>query len=179
MRDEVGDALGEMVVEQGLAEGPRQAIDKIRYSHADMIDFIISSPGISQNALAARYGYSVGWVSQVMASDAWQSAMAARRSEICDPVLVASVEERCRGITLLSVERLKQKLEAPQVSDNVVLRAVELGAKAMGVGGNAAPAAPAGQDHLAQLANRLIELQSKVRSNQGVIDVEVVQTVGG
>ena len=137
-------------------------VAKIRYSHKDMIDFIIANPGITQNDIAARYGYSVGWVSNVMASDAWQSAMAARRSEICDPVLVATVEERFKGITLLSLERLKQKLEAPQVSDNVVLRAVELGAKALAVGGNAAPQVPQG-DHLAQLANRLIELQSRVR----------------
>jgi len=72
------------------------------------------------------------------------------------------VEERFKGITLLSLERLKQKLEAPQVSDNVVLRAVELGAKALAVGGNAAPVIPQG-DHLAQLANRLIDLQSRVR----------------
>lgn len=147
-------------------------VAKINYSHADMIDFIIANPGITQNHLAARYGYSIGWVSNVMASDAWQSAMAARRSEICDPVLVASVEERFKGITLLSLERLKQKLEAPQVSDQVVLKAVELGAKAIGVGGNAPAVAPAG-DHLAQLANRLIELQSKVRvaTNVEVIDV--------
>ena len=144
-------------------------LQKINYSHADMIDYIISKPGCTQNDLAARYGYSVGWVSNVMASDAWQSAMAARRSEICDPVLVASVEERFKGITLLSLERLKQKLEAPAVSDNVVLRAVELGAKAMGVGGNAAPAAPQG-DHLAALANRLIELQSRVRQAH-IIDI--------
>lgn len=137
-------------------------VAKIRYSHTDMIDFIIANPGITQNDIAARYGYSVGWVSTVMASDAWQSAMAARRSEICDPVLVATVEERFKGITLLSLERLKQKLEAPQVSDNVVLRAVELGAKALAVGGNAAPVIPQG-DHLAQLANRLIDLQSRVR----------------
>ena len=148
------------------------AVAKIRYSHTDMIDFIIANPGITQNDIAARYGYSVGWVSNVMASDAWQSAMAARRSEICDPVLVATVEERFKGITLLSLERLKQKLEAPQVSDNVVLRAVELGAKALAVGGNAAPQVPQG-DHLAQLANRLIELQSRVRlaHNPEVINV--------
>ena len=144
-------------------------VAKMNYSHADMIDFIIANPRITQNDLAARYGYSVGWVSNVMASDAWQSALAARRAEICDPVLVASVEERFKGITLLSLERLKQKLEAPQVSDNVVLRAVELGAKALGVGGNAPTAQAPQGDHLAALANRLIELQSRVRS--GVIDV--------
>jgi len=147
-------------------------VAKINYSHTDMIDYIIANPGITQNHLAARYGYSVGWVSNVMASDAWQSAMAARRSEICDPVLVATIEERFKGITLLSLERLKQKLEAPQVSDNVVLKAVELGAKAVGVGGNA-PVPQHQGDHLAMLANRLIELQSKVRvaTNMEVIDV--------
>ena len=137
-------------------------VAKVSYSHTDMIDYIIANPGTTQNALAARYGYTPGWVSNVMASDAWQSAMAARRSEICDPVLVATIEERFKGITMMSLERLKQKLEAPQVSDNVVLRAVELGAKAMGVGGNAPPPPPQG-DHLAILAARLIELQSKVR----------------
>jgi len=151
-------------------------VAKVGYSHKDMIDFIIANPGTTQNALAARYGYSVGWVSNVMASDAWQSAMAARRSEICDPVLVATVEERFRGITLMSLERLKQKLEAPQVSDNVVLRAVELGAKAMGVGGNAPVTQPPG-DHLAALANRLIELQSRVRATHQLetIDVQATQ----
>lgn len=152
-------------------------LDKVGYSHADMIDFIIANPRITQNDLAARYGYSVGWVSNVMASDAWQSALAARRAEICDPVLVATVEERFKGITLLSLERLKQKLEAPQVSDNVVLRAVELGAKALGVGGNA-PSVQAPQgDHLAALANRLIDLQSRVRASAAADVVDVSSTM--
>lgn len=137
-------------------------LDKISYSHQDMIDFIIANPGISQNALAARYGYSPGWISNVMASDAWQSAMAARREEMVDPTLRMTIEERFRGITLRSLDRLMEKLDAPVVSDNVVLKAVELGAKAMGIGGNAPPPALP-TDHLAQLANRLVALQSNVR----------------
>jgi len=144
---------------------------KVAYSHRDMIDFIIANPGISQGALAARYGYSQSWICNIMASDAWQSAMAARREEIIDPALRLTVDERFRGLTVRSLERLMEKLDAPQVSDQVVLRAVELGAKAMGVGGNAPPVAPP-QDHLARLAERLIELQSNVR--KGVtIDGEV------
>jgi hypothetical protein len=139
------------------------AIAKVRYTHTDMIDFIISNPGVSQNEVARRYGYTPAWVSQVMSSDAWQSAMAARRGELIDPTLVATIDERFRALTNVSLDRLMQKLEAPQVSDQVVLRAVELGAKAMGVGGNAAPPAPP-QDHLAQLANRLIALQAGVRA---------------
>ena len=145
-----------------------QAVAKLRYSHTDMIDFIISNPGISQGALAARYGYTQSWICNVMASDAWQSAMAARREEIVDPQLKLTVDERFRGVTIRSLERLMEKLDAPAVSDQVVLRAVELGAKAMGIGGNALPTTAPPADHLAQLANRLIDLQSRVRDNQGV-----------
>lgn len=155
------EMLGEMA-------GAKDVVAKMRYSHDDMIDFIIANPGVSQNSVAARYGYSVGWVSRVMSSDAWQSKMASRRGELVDPVLVATIDERFKALTNRSLDRLMEKLEAPQVSDQVVLRAVELGAKAIGVGGNAAPAALP-QDHLAALATRLIELQSRVRENfQGV-----------
>jgi hypothetical protein len=114
-------------------------LDKVRYTHQDMIDFIIQNPWVSQNELAMRYGYSPGWVSNIMASDAWQSALASRREEVIDPDLKATIEERFRGMTILSLQKLQQKLEAPQVSDQVVLRAVELGAKACGIGGNRAP----------------------------------------
>lgn len=145
-----------------MLEAPKPAITKVRYTHTDMIDFIISNPGVSQNELAARYGYSVGWTSRVMSSDAFQSALAARRGELVDPTLVATIEERFRNLTNRSLDRLLEKLDAPQVSDTVVLRAVELGAKALGVGGNAPPPAPA-QDNLAILANRLIALQANIR----------------
>lgn len=142
-------------------------LDKVRYTHTDMIDFLIANPRASQNELALRYGYTVGWISNVMASDAWKAAMAARRAELVDPVLLATITERFEGITRLSLDRLQQKLEAPQVSDQVVLKAVELGAKALGVGGNAPPPPPPATDHLAQLAQRLIALQASVR--QGVL----------
>ncbi len=154
-------------------------IAKLRYSHQDMIDYIIANPQVSQGALAARYGYSQSWISNVMASDAWKSQFAARRAEVVDPVLGLSMNERFEAMATRSLERLMEKLDQPQVSDNVVLKAVELGAKAMGIGGNAPPAAPSG-DHLAVLASRLLELQSKVRAlPQGATyeSVEIVTEV--
>jgi len=153
---------------------------KLRYSHTDMIDFIIANPQVSQGDLAARYGYSQSWISNVMASDAWKSQFASRRAEVVDPVLGLSMNERFEAMASRSLERLMERLDAPAVSDNVILKAVELGAKAMGVGGNAPPAAPPG-DHLAVLAARLIELQSKVRTiPQGAVyeNVEVVPQAG-
>ena len=136
-------------------------VAKLSYSHQDMIDTIIAQPGISQGELAARYGFTQGWICNVMASDAWKSAMAARREEILDPQLRLTVDERFRALTTRSLERLMEKLDAPQ-----------LGAKAMGVGGNAAPPAPT-SDHLAHLAERLLALQAQVRERL-VTDVKGV-----
>ena len=147
---------------RGEAAPTMGAIAKLRYSHEDMIDFILTHPGVSQNDLAARYGYSPSWISNVMASDAWKSRFAARREELVDPTLAMTLNERFTAMTEKSLERLMEKLSAPQVSDNTVLKAVELGARASGIGGNAPPPPPAG-DHLAQLASRLIELQTTVR----------------
>ncbi len=170
--EEVLEALG-----GGSVKAPTMGnTEKMNYSHVDMIDFLIANPRATQNQLAARYGYSVGWVSNVMASDAWKSLMASRRSELVDPVLQATITERFEGLTRLSLDRLQQKLEAPMVSDQVVLKAVELGAKALGIGGNAPPPPPPAADHLAVLAQRLLVLQSNVRQQGAIPYVEVLET---
>ena len=169
--------LSEMDQSPPAPPGRENAIAKVNYSHVDMIDFIIAHPQVSQGKLAARYGYTQAWICQVMQSDAWRSLAAKRREELVDPTLLLTINERFAALTSLSLDRLMQKLEAPQVSDNVVLKAVELGAKALGVGGNAAPSAPAA-DHLAQLAERLVALQSNVRKGITYEDAEVVPQAG-
>lgn len=166
-------------IEELLTHAPTMgALAKVRYSHLDMIDYILANPGAGLRDIGARYGYTIGWISNVMASDAWKAAMAARRTEMVDPVLAATITQRFEGVTRLSLQRLQEKLEAPQVSDMVVLKAVELGAKAMGIGGNAAAVpVPPPADHLVQLATRLIALQAQVRRGllpqvEEIIDVE-------
>lgn len=135
---------------------------KLRYSHIDMIDFIIAHPEVTQNDLAARYGYSASWVSNIMASDAWQAQFAKRRGELVDPGLAHTVDERMRALVLRSQERLMEKLNQAVVSDNTILKALELGAKSIGMGQEKTPPA-APNDALERLANRLIDLQSSVR----------------
>lgn len=161
------DDRAEMEMEERAGAPTMGRLAKVSYSHLDMIDFMLANPGCTLAQMAARYGYSVGWICNIQASDAFKAAFAARREAIVDPVLHQSINEHFEGITRLSLQRLQEKLEQPAVSDNVVLRAVELGARAMGVGGNAPPPAPT-QDHLARLASRLIELQANVRTNLGV-----------
>lgn len=159
--------------EPSIQELTGQAIQKIRYSHQDMVDFIIANPGVSQDTIAAHYGYTPAWVSRVIASDAFQELFQARRHEIADPILNASLEERFRGLTIRSVEVLMKKLDQPAIEANVAIRCAELGAKTLGLGGHAAPNLPPVENHLAELANNLIRLQRQ--TSERTIDAEVIQ----
>lgn len=140
------------------------SLQKIRYTHKAMIDLIIEHPELSQNQIAAQFGYTASWLSNIMASDAFQEALAARREEVVDPILRATLTERTRALYLQSLAVLQAKLDKPEVSDKVALAAAELGAKSLGLGGHAAqtPAMPAGQ-RLQILAENLIFLQGKVK----------------
>lgn len=113
-----------------------QTVAKVRYTHDSMIDQIIKNPWISQNELAGIYGYSASWVSIVIASDAFQERLAARKDELIDPAIRATVEERFRGIVLQSLAVLQKKLEGPasQVDGNLALKVLDTGARALGFG---------------------------------------------
>lgn len=108
-------------------------IQKTAYSHEAMIDMIIANPRITQNQLATEFGYSVPWVSRVMGSDAFQAALARRRDEITDPFLIATMEEKFRGLVDQSLNVLAEKLAATQSAD-LALKTLDVGVKALGFG---------------------------------------------
>lgn len=119
--------------EKGVEE-KKQAIQKIRYSHDAMIDMIVANPWVSQGELASAFGYTEGWVSQIIASDAFQARLAQRKNELIDPTLRATIEERFRGLVVRSLEVLMRKLDKKDISDETALRAAEIAAKALGYG---------------------------------------------
>jgi len=148
------------------SKGGSPQVAKVSYTHDAMIDMLVANPWISQNELAKKFGYTVPWISIVINSDAFKARLAARRLELVDPTIAASMDERFRAVVQQSLEVLSEKLAQPasQVPDNLALRAAELGAKALGLGGNAPPKAqPLSADHLQLLAGRLIQLQNQVR----------------
>jgi hypothetical protein len=118
----------------------KQAIQKVRYSHDAMIDMIVGNPWISQGELARNFGYTEGWVSQVIASDAFQARLAQRKNDLIDPHLRATIDERFKGLVVRSIEILMRKLDAPtgQVSDELALKALEVASKAAGYGAKSA-----------------------------------------
>ena len=144
---------------------------KLNYTHKAAIDLIISQPGISQRAIAAAFGYTEAWFSNIMASDAFKVQLEARREEIVDPIIKASVKENIEALARQSLVVLLRKLDQPQVSDTLALKALELGAKAMGLGGNAPPVAvQVNPRRLEELGERLLNLLPKPQGP--IYDVE-------
>jgi len=149
---------------------PAIPIAKLNYTHQALVDLIIAQPGLTQRQYAAHFGYTEAWISTIIASDAFQVQLAARRDEIVDPILRASAEERYRGLALQSLAVLQRKLESPQVSDHLAIRAAELGARVSGFGERLTLSAPPGE-RLEVLAERLNLLLTHKRE---VLDVEDV-----
>lgn len=108
-------------------------LQKLRYSHEAMADLLLAQPMISQGQVAAYFGYSQGWVSQVINSDAFQAYLSTRKAEIVDPVLTASVEERMKSLAMRSLDVLHEKLALEPKADTA-LKSLEITTRALGYG---------------------------------------------
>lgn len=120
--------------EDRFVREPGRPFKEIKWTHELAIDLLLQNPEWTQRELAKYFGYSETWISLVVSSDAFQAKLAERRDEILNPEVKASIEERFRALANHSLNRLHAKLENPNVSDNLVLRSVELAAKALGLG---------------------------------------------
>lgn len=162
--------------------GVARGITKVSYTHAAMVDEIVANPCISQLQLAAHFGYSVGWISQVISSDAFQAQLAARTGQLVDPVLQSTIETRFKGLVARSLEILAEKLSGPTstIPDNLALRALELSSRALGYG--ARPEAKIEvnvTNHLDQLGENLVGLLKKKKMEvlaEEAVDGQVVQS---
>ena len=173
-REAAGARRGDGELEDLAAKGG--AIAKVRYTHDAVIDYIIQSPSVSQNELAALFGYTPGWVSQVMGSDAFRARLEQRKEELVDPQIRLTLNEKFNALVSRSLDVLQEKLMGNSVDPEIALRAAALGAKALGLGnaqGVTVNVGPSG-DRLEHLANRLTGLLGQHRASMAagqVIDV--------
>ena len=117
---------------QGTASAAN-AIQRVSYSHDAMIDLIISAPGAKQGDIAKHFGYTEAWVSRIMNSDAFQARLAERKTELVDPVLVASIEEKLRALASKSLDVVIDRLTLSPTLEGG-LKALEVTTKALGYG---------------------------------------------
>jgi hypothetical protein len=168
--------LSEVAALPARDSSPAVLLKGLHYTHEAMIDLIIANPGIHQNTLARTFGYTASWISTVMATDSFQSALAARREQVVDPLLRATLEEQARGLYLRSMEIIREKLnaDAENVSDNLAMAVYKESGKLLGYG--ARPPTPieheSVNEQLVKHADNLVNLLRHKRREAETIDVE-------
>jgi len=117
------------------AQSTGNVIEKVSYSHKAMIDLMVANPMISQGELARAFGYTQPWISRILRSDSFREMLAQRTTELMDPLVLQSIEQRFEALVTQSLDILEQKL-SPQASPtaDLALKAAELGSRALGYG---------------------------------------------
>jgi hypothetical protein len=144
----------------------------LHYSHETMVQLMIDHPDYTHAELSAHFGKPANWLYSVLASEGFQMVLAPRKHEVLDPFLTASMEERFRMLAMQSVNLLAEKMETGEVSDFLVLKAAEIGVKALGMGMRPVevPALPAPATSTQSVADRLLaamEERDKRRTYEG------------
>jgi len=114
-------------------ESAAGAITRVRYTHDAMIDLIIARPAITQNQIAAHFGYTAAWVSRIFNSDAFQARLAQRKGDLIDPTITATFDEKLAALADQSLQIVAEKLAASQNIDHA-FQALELTTKSLGYG---------------------------------------------
>jgi hypothetical protein len=181
MSDSAGDRiLDEMIGEKPLSPSPPTEsgtkVARLRYRHEALIDLMIAKPHLTQNEWAAEMGYTPSWISTIIASDAFQAALASRREEIVDPLLRLTLKEQFQGVLNRSLEIIRQKLDGTpeNIEGQFALRTMEISSRALGYGAKA-PDPPKQGDlhiHLESLGENLVSVLRKKKVE--VLEGEIV-----
>lgn len=115
----------------------KPVIKKLNYTHDAVIDHILANPGCKQGDLALKFGYTQGWLSRVMSSDAFKERFAARREDMVDPVVMQKVETGLEALVGQSTQIIMDKLDATKDA-GLAIKALDVATRAMGYGAKAA-----------------------------------------
>jgi hypothetical protein len=104
-------------------------------AHKVIIDQLLLNPSITNKALGAATGYSPGWVSRILQSDAFQAKLAEQKNQVSHLVL-HTLEARMKGMAAMAMEVLERKLETTESTD-LALEVLASTTKALGMGAKA------------------------------------------
>jgi len=108
-------------------------LQKVHYTHDAMIDLLIARPDLSQGEVAAIFQYTQSWLSIIINSDAFKERLAARKAELVDPRIMATVDDRLNALASKSAEVLLDRLNT--IPDTVTaLKALDISSRALGYG---------------------------------------------
>lgn len=153
--------------QKGYSQNPNiTRLKRVHYSHEAMIDVMIAEPDITQGEIATRFGKTQSWISIVIGSDAFQAALAKRRDDLLDPFLIATIEERFRGLANQSLQVLAEKLETTKNAD-LALKALDISSKALGFGARAGGQTNVQNNFVVQLPDKMVNSDQWAAKHSG------------
>lgn len=111
-----------------------KALLKVKFQHEAIIDVILRRPRIEQKELAEMFGYTRGWMSRLVNSDAFQARIAERRQQLTDPGIARRLNARVQSVTVQALDVVSRKLDATD-SAEFALEALGIASKARDAGG--------------------------------------------
>lgn len=123
-------------------------IQRVRYTHEAIAEFLVTNPTVSQGEIAKVFGYSESWLSQVINSDAFQ-AYYRKLAEERGAIATHTVAAKIAGFASLALDKAMEKLETGS-SERFITDSTEQALRALGyLGGNGGPPTPQGpQQHM-------------------------------
>jgi hypothetical protein len=104
------------------------------YTPAAMVKLMVTQPDYSHAQLCAHFGRPRSWLSTVLASEAFQEALQPHKSQIQDPLLTATLQERFQALAIRTSNVMLEKLEDPEkANDFLVVKSAEVAIKALGM----------------------------------------------
>lgn len=88
-------------------------IAKLSPIHEQIALWLMENPTARQGDCATAFGYTQGWLSQIMGSDLFQARLAQYREQGYE-VGVLSIRERMAGLALQALEQMTDKLETEE-----------------------------------------------------------------
>jgi len=115
--------------------GPNKGIGQVSYKHDALIDIILANPFIQQNELARISGYTQGWLSQILSSDAFQVRLAERAGDQ-EVNLRKDRDAMFKALLDRSYEVLSEKMALPSntIPDQLAMRVMEVSSRCIGYG---------------------------------------------
>lgn len=141
-----------------------QPVKRLNDVHIQILDYILANPGCTYAQISAVVGYSIGWISQIVNSDAFQAMLAERQIDAWGDIKL-TMKDRVTGVAVVALERLTERLPVEQ-DISKVSNVADLALKALGFGAKPS-ASPVGSPAIGQQNNLTIV---------GSVDKETLQT---
>lgn len=141
---------------QSKAAAKAAAGRKPPYTPEALVQLMIDHPEYTHSEFAEAFGYKASWFAGVLVSDRFQKVLEPRRHEVSNPALTGTMQDMFQAMTVQAVVVLQARLENPQASEDLIIKAITAGTKALGMGTpGALPPPPQQRPSLTDLAARL------------------------